>query len=224
MSGETSGAPLRLSIKGYARYRGCSRPAVQKAIKTGRIALGDDGLIDVTAADAAWELNTDPATARARLVKPTAESKPEGNHPKPAAEQPVKPEKAPKGNRPVVPAPIAAPRPAADQVNEIAVKRGQAATFAAARAENESLKARERRLRLEEREGKLVDRERAKTLFFDMARQFRDALQGQPARVAAEMAATLGTDPHRVQSELERFVRQFLTELADPSFDLGRAK
>ena len=43
----------------YARRRGCSKVAVHKAIKTGKIALVD-GLIDEAAADAAWERNRDP--------------------------------------------------------------------------------------------------------------------------------------------------------------------
>lgn len=50
----------------YAAHRRCSRAAVNKAIKAGRIALTDDGRIDPAVADAAWLRNS-----RAR-VHPTS--------------------------------------------------------------------------------------------------------------------------------------------------------
>lgn len=58
-----------LSIRGYARARGCSQTAVQKAIRAGRIAL-TEGKIDSEAADRAWARNTDPAQQRGTLVAP----------------------------------------------------------------------------------------------------------------------------------------------------------
>lgn len=53
------------TLRGYARHRkarglpGGSLAAVQKALATGRIAVDDDGRIDVAAADEAWSANTD---------------------------------------------------------------------------------------------------------------------------------------------------------------------
>lgn len=58
----------RLSIRAYAKHRGCSPAAVRKAISTGRIAKAIDGSIDVAAADAAWVRNSDPARAFAARV------------------------------------------------------------------------------------------------------------------------------------------------------------
>ena len=52
---------MRVSQAGYARHRGCSRRAVQKAIRDGRIKVGRDGLIDVEAADKSWAARTDAA-------------------------------------------------------------------------------------------------------------------------------------------------------------------
>lgn len=43
----------------YARRRGCSKQAVSKAVKTGRVTL-IDGLIDQEIADREWARNTDP--------------------------------------------------------------------------------------------------------------------------------------------------------------------
>jgi len=47
-----------LSQRAYARHRGVSLSAVQKAIETGRISTQPDGRIDSEQADVAWEQNT----------------------------------------------------------------------------------------------------------------------------------------------------------------------
>lgn len=43
-----------MSIRAYARRLGISHTAVQKAIKSGRITLKDDGKIDCIKADIDW--------------------------------------------------------------------------------------------------------------------------------------------------------------------------
>jgi hypothetical protein len=47
-----------MSQRQYARHRGVALSAVQKAIKTGRIAKQPDGRIDPAAADVAWKQKT----------------------------------------------------------------------------------------------------------------------------------------------------------------------
>ncbi len=49
---------MGVSIRSYARHRGVSHTAVQKAIAAGRISTLRDGSIDATAADVEWERNT----------------------------------------------------------------------------------------------------------------------------------------------------------------------
>lgn len=55
-----------LTLTAYARHRkakgliGGTKSAVHKAIKTGRIPVDENGLIDPAAADKAWALNTTP--------------------------------------------------------------------------------------------------------------------------------------------------------------------
>src|ERR1019366_3566186 len=49
-----------MSLRGYARHRGVSLRAVQKAIKSGRIAAREDGRLDADVADANWASNTAP--------------------------------------------------------------------------------------------------------------------------------------------------------------------
>jgi hypothetical protein len=58
-----------LSLRGYAKHRGVSLKAVQKALASGRIAKRDDGRIDPQAADLNWERNTGPRPQPAQ--KPT---------------------------------------------------------------------------------------------------------------------------------------------------------
>jgi hypothetical protein len=54
-----------MSLRGYATHRGVALSAVQKAIKSGRIATLQDGRIDSDRADIDWERNT---TRRAPAV------------------------------------------------------------------------------------------------------------------------------------------------------------
>ena len=48
-----------MSLRGYARHRGCALSAVQKAIKSGRITVQPDGKIDSAHADIQWARNTE---------------------------------------------------------------------------------------------------------------------------------------------------------------------
>jgi hypothetical protein len=56
---------MGLSLRGYAKHRGCRLFAVQKACRSGRIPVLPDGTIDPAAADAAW----DAAAARRAVEK-----------------------------------------------------------------------------------------------------------------------------------------------------------
>lgn len=89
------------------------------------------------------------------------------------------------------------------------------ASFHSARTANEVLKAQERRLRLDERRGQLVDKRRALLLVHRLAKEERDAILAWPARVAAEMAAELGVDAHRLQTMMDARLRQHLAERHD---------
>lgn len=50
----------RVSVKAFARRKGVTQQAVQKALKRGRITRGADGKIDTEAADRDWEDNANP--------------------------------------------------------------------------------------------------------------------------------------------------------------------
>lgn len=59
-----------VSLRAYAKHRGVTLKAVQKAIQSGRIRTTADGKIDAGEADSDWERNTGPK------VRPTAASAP----------------------------------------------------------------------------------------------------------------------------------------------------
>ncbi|WP_245584025.1 elements of external origin [Rubritepida flocculans] len=170
-----------------ARRLGVSHTALQKAQRAGRIAPEADGAWDVEKVRARLADSSDPVRKTATLA--------------PAPPAPP---------RPAAPPPVAAMPPAADPL-----PRAAGSTFHDARTANEVLKAQERRLRLDERKGRLVDKARALLLVHRLAKEERDAILAWPARVAAEMAAELGVDAHRLQTMMDARLRAHLAARHD---------
>ena len=176
------------SQREVARRLGISHTALQKAQRAGRIAPEADGSWDIENVRARLADSSDPARKTATLTLATPPTTPLA--PRPPASPPS-------------PAPLAAPAPDT-------LPRATQNTFHDARTANEVLKAQERRLRLDERKGKLVDKARALLLVHRLAKEERDAILAWPARVAAEMAAELGVDVHRLQTMMDTRLRQHL--------------
>jgi hypothetical protein len=84
-----------------------------------------------------------------------------------------------------------------------------------ARTVNEVLKAKLKQVELAEKKEELVDRAKAVAHVFKLARTERDAWLNWPARISAQMAATLGVDPHAMHMTLESAVRDHLSELGE---------
>ena len=94
--------------------------------------------------------------------------------------------------------------------------------------------AQERQLAIQKKRGALVDRARAETLVFRLARQERDVWVTWPSRVAALMAADLTAEVEKQSGEtvtieaailqrvLETHVRAQLDALADLRVSLGQ--
>ncbi len=175
------------SQREVARRLGVSHTALQKAQRAGRIAPEADGAWDVEKVRARLADSSDPVRKTATLA--------------PAPPAPP---------RPAAPPPVAAMPPAADPL-----PRAAGSTFHDARTANEVLKAQERRLRLDERKGRLVDKARALLLVHRLAKEERDAILAWPARVAAEMAAELGVDAHRLQTMMDARLRAHLAARHD---------
>jgi len=175
------------SQREVARRLGVSHTALQKAQRAGRIAPEADGAWDIEKVRARLADSNDPVRKTATLA--------------PAP---------PTAPRPAVPPPVAPMPPPADPLPRAAHN-----TFHDARTANEVLKAQERRLRLDERRGKLVDKARALMLVHRLAKEERDAILAWPARVAAEMAAELGVDAHRLQTMMDQRLRAHLAARHD---------
>jgi hypothetical protein len=97
---------------------------------------------------------------------------------------------------------------------------GGEVSFVKARMANEVLKAQTARVRLQKMKGEVVDRARATAMVFDLARRERDAWLNWPPRVAADIAAELGAEPHAVEQVLMRYLRRHLTEMSEVKVEL----
>jgi len=95
-----------------------------------------------------------------------------------------------------------------------AAAAGGAETLEAARARRLRAMADRAELEAQRLRGELVDRAKATALVQRLAREERDAILAWPARVAAEMAAELGVDAHRLQMLLEEGLRAHLVARA----------
>ncbi|MCC5993764.1 MAG: hypothetical protein JJT99_14715 [Rhodobacteraceae bacterium] len=197
-----------LSERQYAARVGLSRGAIQKAKEAGRLVLFADGSIDAEASDQRRAAMTDPAKSRAA----------------PRASAALKPKL-----KPVPEAAVASVGETLREEGLAAPVTGGGTTFLQAKTANEVLKAQERRIRLQKLKGELVDRARAETLMFRLAREERDAWTTWPARVAAlmasELAAALGAEvtveAALMQKVLEAHVRAQLDSLAEIRTGLG---
>jgi hypothetical protein len=181
------------SNRELARQLGVSETAVRRAETAGRIKREADGAWDPARVKAAWAINTDQAQQR-----PARSDRPTGNR---------------RALKPVPEAAVGAVRDTLREHGEPVSAGGM--TFMQARTANEVLKAQERRLRLQQMKGELVDRAKAVAQVFKLARDERDAWVNWPARVAAVIAADLEVDPHKLHTVLERHVLDHLAALAE---------
>lgn len=204
---------MGLSRRKYAEYRGVSESAVRKALASGRITAEPDGTIDPVRADMEWDAQTDPAKQRGRNAQVTANKTAEATARAQAALRPV-------------------PQAAIAAVNETLVESGQAPapeshgsdggemSFLKARMANEVIKAQTAKVRLQKLKSEVVDRSRALAHVFDLARRERDSWINWPPRVAANMAAELGVDPHAMEVVLDRYLREHLASMAEIKIEL----
>jgi hypothetical protein len=184
-----------MSLRAYARHRGVSLRAVQKALASGRISARKDGRLDADVADANWERNTAP--------RPRPSSRPASK----LAKGPVTPAASPQSShhhaesRPVTREPADPPR----------LESGL--EYSKARAVRESYLARMAKIDFEERSAKLVSADEVKVAAFNRFRQFRDGVLNLPDRLAAVLAAE--SDPAQVHSALSTEIRKVLLEFSD---------
>jgi hypothetical protein len=176
-----------MSLRAYAKHRGVSLRAVQKAIKSGRIAARKDGRLDADVADADWARNTAPRPQpSSQPAKPAAspQSAPHHHHSDPPRREVTDPPKLESGLE-----------------------------YARARAVRETYQARLAKIDFEERTEKLVSADEVRVASFNRFRQFRDGMLNIPDRLAAVLAAE--GNVRRVHELLATEIRKALTEFSD---------
>jgi hypothetical protein len=183
-----------MSLRAYARHRGVSLRAVQKALKSGRIAAREDGRLDADVTDASWASNTAP--------RPQPASRP-GK----ATTNPAKPAASPQ----TVHHHSATPTPAREPTEPPRLESGL--EYSKARAVREGYLARLAKIDFEERTEKLVSADEVRIASFNRFRQFRDGMLNIPDRLAAVLAAE--SDPRQVHELLATEIRKALTEFSD---------
>ena len=226
---------MGMSRRQYAAHRGVSHTAVSKAVRTGRISVLEDGTIDPEQADREWAAQTDPSkqrgehaqalaaqtaasTSRASAAAPEAERKPVSRAALDAVNETLR-DAGGAGAAGQVGAAPGADDDAAGEAEPGAGGGGEV-SFLRARMANEVIKAQTAKVKLAKMKEELVDRSRATALVFDLARRERDAWLNWAPRVAANMAAELDVDPHRMEQVLDKYLREHLAEMAEVKIDL----
>lgn len=153
-----------MSQRAFARHMGVALNSVQKALKSGRIALNANGKIDAKTAEAAWRRNTDESRRSfTDLSRPT---------------------RALDGDAPATPAEQDDEFSAAAATND-----PHMAAYRSARAEREGTRAQRERMELERDLGNLLALEDAKRIAFTTFRVLRDMVMNVPVRVKDQLAA-----------------------------------
>jgi hypothetical protein len=190
--------PPLLSIRAYARHRGVSQTAVQKAIADGRITRRKDGKIDSARADKQWAERTD--------------------HSKPLNSVTGDPKLRRKPGAPSTPMGATRPRRAASATTEDESPTGNGhdpeplSSYAKARGEREKFLAKMARLNYEREAGLVIAGEALAGDIYEASRAARDAFNTLPARLASAMAAT--TEEAQCHDILEDAIREVLNQLS----------
>lgn len=202
--------PSALTQAEFARHRGVSKAGVTKWKGQGLLVMTAGGLVDVEATE--WNLDQRPASYRGGTTHRPVRAAPKVQ-PDPREQLERKPEPAAKP-------PAAAPRPAdLDAEPDAYDPDAQDLPLNEAVRRKENFLGLFRRQEVLKNDRRLVDRAAAEALFFDTARELRDAWLAWPARVAIEMADELKIDARTLTTILTAHVRKHIAELGEPEPD-----
>ncbi|MDN2716110.1 hypothetical protein [Janthinobacterium sp. SUN120] len=171
---------MLMGYREYARHRGVSLGAVQKALRAGRINANADKKIDAAVADREWDVNTDAsriAVSAVEVATPLAQK--EISFAAPAGEE--------------------ADKPAAE---ELTGSDKSASEYRENRSKREYYVAAKHQLEYEQLLGQLINVDDAKRIAFTSFRAIRDSVLNVAARIKDQLAAE--TDPHVCEELLDR--------------------
>lgn len=181
-----------MGFREYARHRGVTLRAVQKAIEAGRIAVVGEGAqrrIDSVVADTAWRANTDPA-AQSLLYSAGPEAISTGITPEAEAGMAAGPGAA-----------TSAAPGITDPDGEEPAPSDQTSEYRNERAKRERIRRERDEIELEELRGNVVPLADAELTVFTAFRTLRDSMLQIATRIKDRVAAA--TDPFMVEQIIE---------------------
>lgn len=177
---------MRMGLREYARHRGVTLRAVQKAIESGRIVLDENKKIDADQADKDWVLNTDISrVGMTETASPQAQQLPQDLF------TPVEP-----------PVGVNDGKQAAD---DDAPRSDDLEAYRKNRAIREHFNALMQEAEWKKLNGELIDRKWAEGAAFTMVRALRDATFNLPARIKNQLSVMKEPD------QIEEFLGAELT-------------
>lgn len=178
-----------MGLRAYARHRGVTLGAVQKAIKSGRISVDENNKINAGLADLAWAENTDSTrNAMSAAVSQSA--------------LPLAPATAPALRTLPVDGPDDLDEPDGDDAGGKGNSDPNLSEYRAHRATRERYQALKQQLDYEQQIGNLIDVNEARRIVFTSFRALRDSVMNVAPRIKDELAAL--NDPVLVEQLLDR--------------------
>ena len=171
---------MLMGYREYARHRGVSLGAVQKALRAGRINANVDKKIEAAVADREWDVNTDASRIAVSAVEVAT----------PLAQKEISF---------AAPAGVEADKPAAE---ELTGSDKSASEYRENRSKREYYVAAKHQLEYEQLLGQLINVDDAKRIAFTSFRAIRDSVLNVAARIKDQLAAE--TDPHVCEELLDR--------------------
>ncbi len=211
---ETAGSKFVTQAE-FARLRGVTRKAVTGWKIKGLLVLAEDGRVDVDQSE--WNLDQRPATYRGGVTHRPVRG-PDGNNSSGPA---PKAGRVPFGKKEdPAPRPSSLPQDGEDEGDEPLNLDAPNLPLAEAVRRKENFLGLQRKQQFQQGEKALVDRGAARKLFFETARDNRDAWLAWPARVGVTMADELKIEARTLTNILTAHVQQHLAELGEPHADL----
>lgn len=170
---------MLMGYREYARHRGVSLGAVQKAISTNRIQVTPEKKIDSSVADMAWDANTDASRVAVNVIQQRPQAAQQSIGLAPAADD------TPRG--------LEKSDDDKSETDDLNGNDRVANEYREHRATRERYMALKQQLEYEQQVGSLISVDDAKRIAYTSFRALRDAVLNVAPRIKDQLAAT--TDP-----------------------------
>ncbi len=178
---------MLMGYREYARHRGCSLGAVQKAVRDKRITATDEKKIDADLADKAWQNNTDASRVAVNALE----------HRAPPMQLEISVSAPPAGRGSTGDGEL----DDAPESDEVTGSDRVANEYREHRSTRERYQALSKQLEYEQRAGQLISVDEAKRIVGTSFRALRDSVMNVATRIKDQLAAE--TDPHVCETLVE---------------------